>query len=239
MDLVDEATGAVVKTVQTDSLGGYVFNEVAEGTYTVREHQPAGYVDGVALAGTASTPGVAGTNEVTGIGVVTGEDAKGYDFLELVFGKVTMEKQGLDGTKLDGSGWALYEVGQNSVLTEVAGGMAADQAGGSTFTSADLKYGVAYRLVETKAPEGHELLPEPIAFELDRTDGIKMLAGDGAGVVTEVAGADGTHLVVRDVPRSELPFTGGSGAATLSLVSVLLLLVAGAWAARRRRGQLG
>lgn len=78
-----------------------------------------------------------------------------------------------------------------------------------------------YWLVETKAPEGYELLAAPIEFE-----------------ITAETTADGVDLNVENVPSNagfELPMTGGNG--TMLLYGAGLLLVGGAvlMAVRSRR----
>lgn len=76
-----------------------------------------------------------------------------------------------------------------------------------------------YCLVETEAPAGYELLPEPIQFNFTRAD------------------LDQTATLLKKVEnvetvRTELPLTGGTGIGLLAALGALIV-GAGAWIARR------
>lgn len=75
-----------------------------------------------------------------------------------------------------------------------------------------------YWLVETKALEGHQLLAEPIEFEVT--------SFDGSNVYTVTNSANTNGFV--------LPLTGGTGTALLTLLGVILLGVV-LFVARTRR----
>lgn len=99
-----------------------------------------------------------------------------------------------------------------------------------------------YWLEETTAPDGFNLLAEPVHFTVAADGAVTLGEGSGGGVVT--AGdedGDGIFLVtVRDVPALQMPETGGIGSWPFALAGSVLLLAAAVLAAgsiRRRRHQ--
>ena len=69
-------------TAYTDQDGGYLFDGLAPGFYTILEVQPEGYGDGPDIAGTAGgSPD--GDDSIVDIELVSGEEATGYEFGEL------------------------------------------------------------------------------------------------------------------------------------------------------------
>lgn len=87
-----------------------------------------------------------------------------------------------------------------------------------------------YVLIETKAPGGYSLLPQPIAFRIG-LDGVKQtieLTGkQGASFVLESGpdektGRTGTFMKVANVTVGELPKTGGYGVGLVALVGAAL-----------------
>jgi protocatechuate 3,4-dioxygenase beta subunit len=84
IDLLD-GSGNVIATTTTNAAGEYLFTGLRPGTYSVREHQPAGYFDGGERIGTAggAKHDVLGVYSVfTGINIVSDLDAIQYDFCE-------------------------------------------------------------------------------------------------------------------------------------------------------------
>jgi serine-aspartate repeat-containing protein C/D/E len=84
IDLLD-ATGNVAATTTTNATGEYSFTGLRPGTYTVREHQPAGYFDGGERIGTSggAKHDVPGAYSVfTGINIASDFRATQYDFCE-------------------------------------------------------------------------------------------------------------------------------------------------------------
>ena len=79
VDLLD-ADGNLVATATTDASGNYYFTNLAPGTYSVREIQPAGYFDIHTSAG--SVGGDASNNFITTIVLSPGVHATDYDFCE-------------------------------------------------------------------------------------------------------------------------------------------------------------
>ena len=80
-----DANGAPVsRTATTDNSGAYSFGDLLQGTYTITETQPNGYIDGKHTVGNATTAGSnAVANVLSGIGLGAGENASGYLFGEL------------------------------------------------------------------------------------------------------------------------------------------------------------
>jgi protocatechuate 3,4-dioxygenase beta subunit len=73
-------------TVQTGSDGTYTFTNLAPGTYSVVETQPAGFADGKDKAGTAL--GTVGPDQVTAITLGIGQVGSGYNFGEIKLGSI-------------------------------------------------------------------------------------------------------------------------------------------------------
>lgn len=90
------------------------------------------------------------------------------------------------------------------------------------FKVSDLEIGKKYFLVETKAPSGYNLIPQPVAFTV-RDDGtVDVSTNDQNSIYLSVkdytgAGIDPNsplppkELVIYDAPVALLPFSGGSG----------------------------
>ena len=94
---------------------------------------------------------------------------------------------GPNGVKLyplDGAEFAIYNANPNTdanatVVKTLTQGNATD---GYYWSVSDLNIDTAYWLVETKAPAGHSLLPQPIEFTL------KAARADGSGTAVQLAG---------------------------------------------------
>ncbi|WP_397608680.1 SdrD B-like domain-containing protein [Silanimonas sp.] len=78
--LTSEANPASTVTVVTSDSGGFTFASVAPGTYRASVASSAGYSDAQAIAGTAG--GQVGMGVVTGITLVGGQTATGYQFVK-------------------------------------------------------------------------------------------------------------------------------------------------------------
>ena len=82
-----DATGIVIDTTLTDAEGRYKFDNLAPGTYGIREIQPEGYFDGGERAGTAG--GDVSDDLITNIVLGANIDATGYDFCEKPPGSIS------------------------------------------------------------------------------------------------------------------------------------------------------
>ena len=71
----------VVATTTTDVDGNYKFLNVAPGTYSIAESEPAAYVDGKDYKGGVEV-GTAGTDQIDGVAVVANADSGGNVFTE-------------------------------------------------------------------------------------------------------------------------------------------------------------
>src|SRR5262249_31131266 len=84
IDLLNEQ-GEVVATTLTDAQGKYKFDNLKPGTYTVFEHQPAGYYEGMDMLGTVDGVTVGthgGTDLLSSIVLGSGATGINYDFCE-------------------------------------------------------------------------------------------------------------------------------------------------------------
>lgn len=84
IELLDDQ-GNVIDTTVTDADGVYAFTDLEAGTYTVREVQPLGYLDGQDVVG--SEGGVLSNDQVSNITLAAGVDAINYNFGERLEGE--------------------------------------------------------------------------------------------------------------------------------------------------------
>ena len=80
IELLD-AQGAIVGTTRTDAFGNYQFDNLLPGTYTLREQQPEGYIQGGQMAGSAGGNATL-TDIISAIALSAGVRATDYDFCE-------------------------------------------------------------------------------------------------------------------------------------------------------------
>ncbi|HZN34324.1 MAG TPA: SdrD B-like domain-containing protein [Pirellulaceae bacterium] len=88
-----DAGGTQVATTTTDSSGFYKFANLAAGTYSIREVQPSGWLDGQDAAGTiagqivgsAENPG----DRINGVALLWGDSGVNYNFGELLPGSLS------------------------------------------------------------------------------------------------------------------------------------------------------
>lgn len=78
-----DASGAVLKTTETDANGAYLFAGLLPGTYGVGEVQPVGYKDGPDLIGSIGGS-LLPTDSIVDIALSAGVDAVRYDFTEIL-----------------------------------------------------------------------------------------------------------------------------------------------------------
>ena len=80
IELLD-SSGRVVSTTQTDAAGNYRFDDLIPGVYSLREQQPAGYIQGGQTAG-SSGGNASLTDIISAIALGAGVNATNYDFCE-------------------------------------------------------------------------------------------------------------------------------------------------------------
>lgn len=173
--------------------------------------------------------------------------------VETRWGNVTFEKVGTDSTPLTGAVFQVFTTAADAAsqtnpvsiagVTEfevvnadgtltIEGLRYSDFANGATVAPGDAGY-LQYYLVEVEAPDGYELLAEPIEFVVNAatTDCVPG-AGNPGGCEYAV------DLTVTNVPHNggfELPFTGGSGTGLLYLVGFGLIAGGVVFLVARRR----
>ena len=135
------------------------------------------------------------------------------------------------GTDSDGNGFCEAE----AIGDTIAAGLTTDADGQFSYNGLQASFfqdgaptdvAQGYCLTETAAPDGFNLLPESIYFEIDHT------GEAGAWVVGP------TDLTVANAPinlDNDLPLTGGQGAAMLGGLGILALGGAGGYLAYRSR----
>ncbi|OFI39495.1 fimbrial protein [Arthrobacter sp. SW1] len=155
--------------------------------------------------------------------------------VETKWGEITLKKIDQNGAALAGASFSVYATeadalaGTNPIT--LGGQTVFTVAADGTLTISGLRYsdfandGTVtprnYYLVETTAPDGYELLAEPIAFQVNAT--------------TTVAGVD---LNVTNTPSNagfQLPLTGGAGTGLLYVAGGLIVAGAGLLFFRSRR----
>ncbi len=104
--------GAVIATTVTDANGNYSFGNLRPGTYSVREIQPDGYLDGEEIIGTVSGRKVGSIQNdlLSGIVLTSGQNAVDYDFCEHI------------PAQLKGTVW--YDVNNDGIINNSEKGIA-------------------------------------------------------------------------------------------------------------------
>lgn len=140
--------------------------------------------------------------------------------------------------------WVRFTGSQWQVLSDDEGVPGAEASGVAIVETAPGLFQVtgvgegSFWLVETVAPEGFQLLAEPVSFTV-ASDGTVVLGAGGEVVSLSTESVDGVtfQLVsVRDVPAFDLPEAGGAGLTPFYVVGGLLVLAAVGIAVVRRRG---
>ncbi|MCT9869670.1 SpaH/EbpB family LPXTG-anchored major pilin [Paenarthrobacter aurescens] len=156
------------------------------------------------------------------------------------WGEMTLEKVNENGEALAGASFSVYateadaQAGTNPIVLNgqstftvaadgtltISGLRYSDWANGAAVAPGSADYRTYY-LVETTAPEGYELLAEPISF-----------------LINSASTAVGIDLEVKNIPSNsgfELPLTGGAGTGVLYAAGALLVAGAGLLLVRSRR----
>jgi serine-aspartate repeat-containing protein C/D/E len=87
IELLD-ASGNKLRSTLTDAQGQYRFEGLPPGTYTLRQVQPVGYLDGGVVAGTAGGD-TSVANQISSIRLTAGQNSTGNDFCERLPAELT------------------------------------------------------------------------------------------------------------------------------------------------------
>lgn len=146
--------------------------------------------------------------------------------------KVLIEKIGESSdeewVRMAGSSWTIY-TNNNGVPGPALVSPTAVAVAGETglFQLEGIEPGI-YWLEETTAPEGFNLLAEPVQFTVAANGAVTVGQGSGTGIVTSGdSDGDGIFLLtVRDVPALEMPESGGIGWWPFTATGSVLVLTA-------------
>lgn len=127
---------------------------------------------------------------------------------------LTLEKTDDAGRRIDG---ATFELWQDDTL--LAEGIEL-----GTYTLEDL-YPGTYRLVETEAPSGYDLLTAPIWFEVG-AGGVSLVEPEGETTANDHATPDAANLrlSISNTPGVLLPMSGGSGTTLITSCGAALVV---------------
>ena len=140
-------------------------------------------------------------------------------------GYFRVEKVNENGDPLDGSSFEVWRA--DSTGTQPTGDKPVWRTGDES--KVRMEQG-DYVLIETKAPGGYSLLPQPIAFRIGLEgvqQTIELTGKQGASFVLEYGqdeetGRTGTFMKVANVTVGELPKTGGYGVGLVALIGAAL-----------------
>lgn len=120
-----DASGEVVATTTTDANGHYEFRNLKPGVYTLREEQPAGYLQGGQKAGSGGGDDSL-TDTISSIAIAAGKSLVDYDFCEIppadISGHVFVDRDGdclfdSDEAPIAGAKVTLYDAAGAAVAT--------------------------------------------------------------------------------------------------------------------------
>ena len=172
------------------------------------------------------------------------------------YGDVVIKKINADKQPLAGAEFAVFRATKESDAAgytcknvdfskePIAKTAAASDAGGLTIVSGlqlsnwrndssaksgaitDEKQFYSYCLVETKSPDGYQLLAEPIEFNLLKDGAVMDLSSSEEAKMIDEVKKNGRALEVVNQPdnlKNKLPLTGGEGIALVSVLGILLV----------------
>lgn len=223
---------ATAKTVYTITESGTAGTDLANYTTTwkcIDKGTGTTIASGTGATGTVTAP-TWGTTAVETLCTFT-NTAKAQP-IDVLIQKVG-ESSNSTWVPMDGSAWAVFNDSNGAPGAPLTSPQVAPVTSATgKFQLTGIKPGT-YWLQETVAPEGFNLLAEPVQFTVATNGSVTIGQGDGGGVVTAGKDADSNSFVitVRDVPALELPESGGPGTlafeiggSVLVLASFLLLL---------------
>ncbi|MCD8127607.1 MAG: LPXTG cell wall anchor domain-containing protein [Clostridiales bacterium] len=91
-----------------------------------------------------------------------------------------------------------------------------------TVTIEDLAYGTEYTLTETTAPDGYNLLSEPIKFTIGTDGTVTFISGNENNVASATTENGSIVITVKNEAGYVLPSTGGSGTWLYTLTGLTL-----------------
>ncbi|WP_295624699.1 SpaH/EbpB family LPXTG-anchored major pilin [uncultured Corynebacterium sp.] len=166
--------------------------------------------------------------------------------VESYLGKLQVNKTNEEGGPLAGADFQLYRctdqanltsdpltvAGQDTWTTDANGRIVIDGLRVTDFENGAENQPTTkkYCLVETEAPSGYELLPDPVEVDFTRADLAEVNTEDDDAVTRAVE----IENVTSTGPN--LPLTGGAGIGLIALLGALLV-GAGAWWAKRNASQ--
>ncbi len=171
------------------------------------------------------------------------------------YGDIILKKTATDGTVLAGAEFKVYRATGGTVcdaaavsgdpiatsaptdaqgFTKVAGLQLSNWYNGAEQTNLH-----SYCIVESKAPEGYNLLPSPVKFDLTVPGEVTDLAAAFADPQRDVNTTDDTggSRTIVDTKKPLLPFTGGAGIGVIGSAATVMAGAAGFFALRSRRKQ--
>lgn len=224
------ATDQKVGTAQTTSNGTLRYDQLAWGTYWVQETQaPAGYQ---LAPGSPFKVTIGATNLAATINVA---DPQRRTTLTLV--KTDAPPGATGGARLAGATFQLYKDANHNKQLDAGDPTLGDPK--TTDTSGTTSWAGLlfddYLLVETRAPAGHALLAQPVAFAVSPT-GTTLTGGTSTAMTLTQADPASPTLTIGDPQALVLPMTGGSGTWPVTLAGLgILALAAVLWALLTRR----
>lgn len=135
---------------------------------------------------------------------------------------------------LAGSDFAIFDQdpsspGASAISNAIVANQKSDgDVNGATFKSIPLDINKFYWLVETKAPEGHELLAQPVRFHLESAGAkFRVVIDSNTGPSVKVASDNQLNIEVIDQTTVELPYAGGRGFWPYAITALALITAAG------------
>lgn len=139
------------------------------------------------------------------------------DLPKVYVAQVIINKVDENGGALEGAEFKLEKKDENGAWVEIE-----KISTGSKFTFKQLGAG-EYRIIETKAPVGYNLLKEPISFNLTFDETTKTFTNSNSSFT----GNDGTFsITVKNSTGFDLPKTGGLGTILYTIGGVVLIAAA-------------
>ena len=232
--LVTDADGVIPK----------IDNTLSAGTYWLKETTPAGYeglsgfirftvsdTGEISLIETSQERLPEGTslNRTEGSGGTLSYEMtiENYKKTDITLKKVDDKNHDLTGStfelcKYDGSSWATPT--------------AIDLTNTPSIAIKNLGPG-RYRLKETKAPDGYNILTSFVYFNISFNSSgpvVTLTSEDGESTTYDNASVSGTTITVKNTPGSALPNTGGPGTTVFTLVGTLMIAAGITMGVRRR-----